>query len=243
MSFGDLTCEWCGVEFERPNHRGPTPKYCTDAHRQAAHRARHSTPKFDTSLFEAAFPKIDTSLFEAIMPKFDTSLFEAAFANIDASLFEAAFANIDASLFEAALPKFATSLFEAAFPKIDTSLFEAIIPKIDLALLDRIRARLDPSLLEPDWLESLPTSEVGEPTDYVAGAVLLLAIALYLALREEIVAMARGVAQSLWYAWVLHWQVANSSPQGGLAVLLADYAALRAIRATSGTSEDADEGS
>jgi hypothetical protein len=241
MSFGDLTCEWCGVEFERPNNRGPTPKYCSDAHRQAAHRARHSTPKFDTSVFEAIIPKIDTSVFEAALPKIDTSVFEAALPKIDTSVFEAALPKIDTSVFEAIIPKIDTSVFEAALLKIDTSVLEAIIPKIDVALLDRTRARLDPSLLEPDWLESLPTSEVGEPLDYVAGAVLLLAIALYLALREEIVAIARYVAQSLWYVWVLHWQVANSSPQGGLAVLLADYAALRAIRATSGTSEDVDE--
>lgn len=37
---GDLTCEWCAVAFERPARRGPAPKFCGDAHRQAAHRAR-----------------------------------------------------------------------------------------------------------------------------------------------------------------------------------------------------------
>lgn len=37
-----MTCEWCGAEFERLSHRGPAPKFCSDAHRQAAFRARHS---------------------------------------------------------------------------------------------------------------------------------------------------------------------------------------------------------
>ena len=231
MSSRGLACEWCGVEFERPNHRGPSPKYCSDAHRQAAHRARHSTPRFDASLIEAIFPKIDTSLFEAAIPKFDASMIEAVVPKFDASLIEAIFPRIDAGL------------FEAVVPKLDASLIEAIIPKIDVVLLDRVRAQLDPSLLEPDWLESLPTSNVGEPADYMAGAVILLAIALYLVLREETMAMAKEVAQSLWIAWVLHWQLANSSPQGGLAVLLADYAAVRAIRAASGASDDVDQGS
>lgn len=36
-----LTCEWCGEKFAKPNGKGPTPKFCSDAHRQAAHRKRH----------------------------------------------------------------------------------------------------------------------------------------------------------------------------------------------------------
>jgi hypothetical protein len=35
-----LTCEYCGDEFKRPNDRGPIPRYCSPAHRQAAHRVR-----------------------------------------------------------------------------------------------------------------------------------------------------------------------------------------------------------
>lgn len=31
-----LTCEWCGKRFTKPNSRGPNPKYCSNAHRQAA---------------------------------------------------------------------------------------------------------------------------------------------------------------------------------------------------------------
>ena len=37
---GGLRCEWCAAAFERPSRRGPAPKFCGDAHRQAAHRAR-----------------------------------------------------------------------------------------------------------------------------------------------------------------------------------------------------------
>jgi hypothetical protein len=35
-----LICEYCGDEFKRPNGRGPIPRYCSAAHRQAAHRVR-----------------------------------------------------------------------------------------------------------------------------------------------------------------------------------------------------------
>ena len=36
----NLTCDWCNEAFERPHERGPSPKFCSDAHRQAAHRAK-----------------------------------------------------------------------------------------------------------------------------------------------------------------------------------------------------------
>ena len=35
-----LRCEWCDAPIERTGSRGPTPRYCKPAHRQAAHRAR-----------------------------------------------------------------------------------------------------------------------------------------------------------------------------------------------------------
>jgi hypothetical protein len=57
----------------------------------------------------------------------------------------------------------------------------------------------------------------------LAGAVVLVAVVLYLVFRRETFLLARYVAESLWTAWVIHWQVANSSPQGGLVVLIADY--------------------
>jgi hypothetical protein len=35
-----LTCENCGTSFEKTNKRGPKPKFCSDACRQAGHRAK-----------------------------------------------------------------------------------------------------------------------------------------------------------------------------------------------------------
>lgn len=35
-----LTCESCGKTFEKTNKRGPKPKFCGDACRQAGHRAK-----------------------------------------------------------------------------------------------------------------------------------------------------------------------------------------------------------
>lgn len=35
-----LTCQWCGEKFQRPNHRGPPPKFCRPSHRQRAHEHR-----------------------------------------------------------------------------------------------------------------------------------------------------------------------------------------------------------
>ena len=36
------TCEWCDEPFERSAARGPVPRFCSNAHRQAAHRRRHA---------------------------------------------------------------------------------------------------------------------------------------------------------------------------------------------------------
>ena len=36
----NLTCERCGNQFEKTNKRGPTPKFCSDACKQAKHRQR-----------------------------------------------------------------------------------------------------------------------------------------------------------------------------------------------------------
>lgn len=44
-----LTCEWCGVDFERPGRRGPPPKYCSRGHRQRAYEKR----THDQALLEA----------------------------------------------------------------------------------------------------------------------------------------------------------------------------------------------
>ncbi len=37
----DIRCVWCGAAFVRPHSRGPIPKFCSAAHRQAAFRRRH----------------------------------------------------------------------------------------------------------------------------------------------------------------------------------------------------------
>jgi hypothetical protein len=37
-----LSCRWCGAELVRRSNHGPIPRYCSDAHRQSAHRARVS---------------------------------------------------------------------------------------------------------------------------------------------------------------------------------------------------------
>ena len=36
----DLICGNCGKKFKRPNQRGPVPRWCSPACRQAAHRVR-----------------------------------------------------------------------------------------------------------------------------------------------------------------------------------------------------------
>jgi hypothetical protein len=36
----NLICDYCGDEFVRPNSHGPIPRYCSNSHRQAAHRIR-----------------------------------------------------------------------------------------------------------------------------------------------------------------------------------------------------------
>lgn len=41
MTTERLVCEWCGEGFDRPHKKGPTPRYCRPAHRQAAFRQRN----------------------------------------------------------------------------------------------------------------------------------------------------------------------------------------------------------
>lgn len=40
MAAQTLRCEHCGGRFTKQNSRGPAPKYCSNAHRQAAFVAR-----------------------------------------------------------------------------------------------------------------------------------------------------------------------------------------------------------
>lgn len=50
MIVSPVACEWCGSEFHPPARRGPTPKYCSAAHRQAAHRSRQATAGTQTGV-------------------------------------------------------------------------------------------------------------------------------------------------------------------------------------------------
>ncbi len=35
-----MRCEWCGDVFDRPNRKGPAPRFCCQAHRQRAFEDR-----------------------------------------------------------------------------------------------------------------------------------------------------------------------------------------------------------
>jgi hypothetical protein len=52
-------CLWCGVSFESPKRKGPPPRYCSSAHRQAAYRARSAA-----TAPSAAGPRVDGLLHE-----------------------------------------------------------------------------------------------------------------------------------------------------------------------------------
>lgn len=39
-----LTCERCGDEFQKTNKRGPKPRFCSSACKQANHRAKDDEP-------------------------------------------------------------------------------------------------------------------------------------------------------------------------------------------------------
>lgn len=63
MSTEELTCVWCGKEFQRPNAKGPTPLYCSSSHRQRAHEGRQLARMAGASeVIEAA--KIPSALSE-----------------------------------------------------------------------------------------------------------------------------------------------------------------------------------
>jgi predicted nucleotidyltransferase len=94
------TCELCEEEFERPATRGPAPKYCSDAHRQAAHRRRSQLERVAASSDFAALlrnvvpqmapPNLDLSKIvpsidlSNLMPKFD---FAKLIPQVDLSAF------------------------------------------------------------------------------------------------------------------------------------------------------------
>ncbi len=86
------TCEWCGSQFLRPSRRGPAPKFCSDAHRQAAHRKRSRALAVDPAIFES-LGKIDVA---AMMPKIDPAIFERL-GKIDVAELEGRYAQQQAS--------------------------------------------------------------------------------------------------------------------------------------------------
>jgi len=40
-----LTCRQCGTEFEKPNRRGPVPRYCSGRCRARHHRDHPTVPR------------------------------------------------------------------------------------------------------------------------------------------------------------------------------------------------------
>ena len=73
-----LTCEWCGQKFDRRSNRGPTPKFCSNAHRQAAHRSASSGG------LDPAILNLD-NLFDPAILNLDNldNLFDPAILNLD----------------------------------------------------------------------------------------------------------------------------------------------------------------
>jgi hypothetical protein len=67
-------CEWCGETFARTTNRGPMPKYCSAAHRQAAHRARQTESMgggLSDAIAEALAPLVEAhqkQLADAVAP-------------------------------------------------------------------------------------------------------------------------------------------------------------------------------
>ncbi len=64
-----VVCEWCGAEFQRPSHRGPTPKYCSPGHRQAAHRARQPRKPSEVERLRALVVEVGLAGVESTVPR------------------------------------------------------------------------------------------------------------------------------------------------------------------------------
>lgn len=52
-------CEWCDIRIHRQSHKGPHPKYCTHAHRQAAYRWRQQEATAHADEMKAATAQDD----------------------------------------------------------------------------------------------------------------------------------------------------------------------------------------
>lgn len=64
-----VVCEWCGAEFQRPSHRGPTPRFCSGAHRQTAHRARQPRKVSEVERLRALVVEVGLSGVESTVPR------------------------------------------------------------------------------------------------------------------------------------------------------------------------------
>ncbi len=53
----DISCEYCGTVFQATNKRGPKPRYCKDACKLAAHRARKAAGTADAPTVVTATTK------------------------------------------------------------------------------------------------------------------------------------------------------------------------------------------
>ena len=107
MSKERLICEWCSKEFERPAPKGPSPRFCSPAHRQAAHQARQR--ELAAGMKEAMASTQIAATLASSMPKFDTGI-AAVIADM------------------ASIPKFDTGIAAALADMV-------VMPRIDPALL------------------------------------------------------------------------------------------------------------
>lgn len=160
-----LRCEWCETEFERPSKRGPVPKYCSAAHRQAAHRARQA-PRVDLAVFEglseqfaAALPKFDySSAMSELIPKIDSAtMFGEDWDGIASQL-----ADASAGLTSGVLADATAGLTEATLG-VDTSVWDRISESFaDTGIGSAVGAAAFDSL-GPDLANKFGAFQFGEP--------------------------------------------------------------------------------
>jgi hypothetical protein len=134
MTNNQQVCQWCGETFTRPHAKGPTPKYCSPAHRQQAHRARKRARSVTgvEGLPAGAASKLvpmDAGALSGMLSKFQT-LDTGALSGVVNK-----FQMINAGVFSGMLDKFVTmdtaALSEAVgkFQMIDASVFSGMLDK------------------------------------------------------------------------------------------------------------------
>ncbi len=122
MSKERLICEWCSKEFERPAPKGPSPRFCSPAHRQAAHQARQR--ELAAGMKEAMASTQIAATLASSMPKFDTGIAAALASSMPK--FDTGIAAVIADM--ASIPKFDTGIAAALADMV-------VMPRIDPALL------------------------------------------------------------------------------------------------------------